>query len=100
MILEPSVGIKHIGIAEVAFLHGPANSDKGPVRNGNLLHLGSDDLENACLENHFPVGCMDLGELSLGTIEIAEQICLVAPQAKAPSDELSARMLEAFGYCR
>ena len=94
LIPPPPVGIEHVGVAEVAFLHRQAQAGKRPLRDRHLLHLAGDDLEDAGLQDHLRIGPVDLRELGLGPLEVAHQIGLAAPQAETAPDELGPGGLE------
>ena len=94
VVLAPAVGVEHVGVAEVPLLDRLAQRVERPFRHGDLLDLRGHDLEDAGLEDHVRVGRVDLRDLLLGPLEVAEQVGLAAPEAEAPPDELGAGVLE------
>ena len=94
LVLPPAVGVEHVGVAEIPFLDRLAQGGERPVRDRNLLDLLGHDLEDAGLQDHVRVGGVDLGDLLLRPLEVAQQVGLAAPEAEAPADELGAGGLE------
>ena len=89
-----SLGVDHVGVAEVPFLDGLAQGDERPLGHGHLLDLGADALEDAGLQDHLRIGGVDLGDQLIGPFEVSQQVGLVAPEADASADELGAGGLE------
>jgi type III secretion system FlhB-like substrate exporter len=87
-------GIEDSVITEIALFHRQSQGGECPVGHRNLLHFGSDNLKDAGFEDHFRIGCMNLGKLLLGPFKILQQIGLATPQTDAAPDVLCAGVAE------
>src|ERR1700677_2985890 len=94
MIAPAPVRIKHIGVSEIPLLHRLAQGGESPVRDGDLINLGGHNLKNTGLQDHFGIGLVNLGKLLFRPLEVANEIDLATPQAKASSDKLGTGAFE------
>ena len=79
LVDKTTIGIAHVGVAEITFFHRQAQGRKRPGRNGHLVHLRCDDLEDAGFQDTVGVVGKNLRDLQLCPGKVSHQIGFASP---------------------
>ena len=93
-----AAGVKHLVVTEMALLDGLSEGFEGPRRDGEVVHIAGDDLEDAGLEDDIGVGGVDFGGVAGDELEFFGQGGFAAFLAAPLIDRAAGEFHAAVGH--